>query len=240
MAQTLIMNSCNLFPIDINGIHLFCPYLTQLTLNVLKLPAQKQEKLIIHCLKILIQIVGITGNFYIPNIEASKEDIILRTNNQYKEINQIISQFFDIAFKRDIFSGTSYCMSIWITALHILPKKEAHSDYLKTLVQQAFINRFDIDVFDPNNFGNLLLVLDIIELFVTYNVLQANLEISKEINYLIIQLVSLAEDKIPTVGSQLFKKLQNSRNFAYEKVICSIIHLALIMASNFPGITNVN
>ncbi len=181
--------------------------------------------------RILGHLVSIPGSFMASERALFQEErakLVLPTLNKNLEVLKGLTEFLDEYEDDPLASPELRCLVLWIRGLHSLQNRPLNEsfNFLKQIIQNGLINRFDSDVQDANKATGLLVVLDVVELFVWHVERRVTSTTSAQLAIVGCQLMETIERKIPTDAAQL-KKLVPKTNTCFEKVICGIIQLCL-------------
>lgn len=247
VAKNILLNCKSIFLSDLYGFHLLSPMFIGLILSVLKLHLHNEEHLLKASLIILSQIICISSNFIsIEKEEESKKEekysSALAIMHKYKEIHKLISPFNELVLKQNSFSGTLLNMSLWITGLDILQnvKIPGQIAFLKNLIALVLSTKLESDLFDQKKVGGLLVVIDLIEVFIWHLISVTDSMVNKAFKEISSTLILLAEQITTQENTSIAKKLFMIKNYGYEKVVCAIIQLCLIISNAIPDQYNVS
>jgi hypothetical protein len=231
------MSSQTLFLADLRGLHMLSLVFMQQVKEVLEAPKSPERmKVLYGSLRILGQFVCLPANFIPAEKTVQKEEgrsFALTHINRYLELRKAMSPFTDLVIKSNRFVGEEQGLCLWLSALFTLQNRpiEVQYAYLQDIIQYCFVNKFDKDIFEPKLFPTLLVILDIIELFVWAFAKRLDTATSTHLNTVMTKLMAIADDKLPLEGRTHYKKLAAGKNCGYEKVLCAIIELCLLIVN---------
>eukprot|EP01022_Parablepharisma_sp_SALTPOND_P028472 TRINITY_DN71015_c2_g1_i1.p1 TRINITY_DN71015_c2_g1~~TRINITY_DN71015_c2_g1_i1.p1 ORF type:complete len:1027 (-),score=106.69 TRINITY_DN71015_c2_g1_i1:12447-15527(-) len=243
-AHNILMNSSKLFLSDLHGSRLLAPLFAEYVKEVLSKPGSVgTNKVTRVCFKILSQLISLPSNFAATELKVLKEEkssLALSQLNRYLEMQKSITGFLDLEAQEKRFSGDTLCALLWIGALDTLENKQPkeYLDYVICIINRCFYERFDTDIFDPKKVASITVVLDILEVLVTGIGNQIDSGINHQLNVIACQLIVFADDKIPLEGTALLKRVQTAKNYGYEKVVCRMIQLCLLISNTSPNFEN--
>ncbi len=243
LVHNLLVNCQTIFLTDLYGVHLLASLFCHTILGVLRGP--HDAKLTRVCLRMLAQLSSLAPNFAIECtaiVNDERHALTHRTLNRYKELQKRIAHAIDKPGDESAGAPESRGLALWLSALYTLQNtsRPEHYTYLLKLLQLYFIEPFDRLIFEPREQAGLLSVLDIIELFVDSYGGSYDGTTTAQLQSLGLLLISFAESKLPFEGSTLYKRLLATKNAIYEKVLCAIMQLCLVIANTTPDMDNVS
>lgn len=244
-GQVLVLNSKNMFSADLYGARMLLAVYLSMILRILKqVNVSGEDRFARISLNILAQIVSIPAGFAVMEDRKGRLRIpepALELLARYKRVQKDISPFVELAMSQSAshsnkFSEEGQCMGLWVTALHYLQNTGAdqHFEFVRHLLQQL-TNRIDNDVFDKKRVPALFALVDIIELFIWAHRSDAGPAQTKSLSALMNSILQLASDKVPTENSTQHRKLVAYMQHGYERIVCGLIQLALLVANSLSG-----
>ncbi len=244
LGQTLLVNSKHVLTADLYKVRCLLQSYVEMIMKVLRTSKGGEERAGRIALNIMAQIVSLPSNFVVLDEERWLKGRIsvetLTLHGKYKEVQKDLSPFADLVWNQNVFPEEAKGMSMWVTALHYLQnfKGERHFEFMWLLVQQV-LNRFDVDVFDKRRAPTLFVAIDILELFVwSHRSDPDDVQIGL-MNSIQSQLIILADEKVPGEGSPQYKRLSTYKQYGYERIICGLVQLCLLMSASARESPNV-
>lgn len=228
----LLLKSSKLFINDHYGLHVLAPvYASIIFASIGKM--KDNDKLIHSCFKITAQLVSLPFNFL--GQDPSDKSQIEQAGVLIKKFNKIqgnITTFLEFSLKEMKLSVELQCFCLWLCALNTLQNRPIPQriQFLKEIIQLCFLRKSEGDSSEGNSLPTMLVILDIAELFIFSHETEIGITRSKDLSVIMYHLIAIAEEGIPSEPAQ-YKKYVSKKISGYEKVICSIIQLCILIAN---------